>query len=412
MVSRFLALLVLISLAFPTRTQAHAAAEKQAMAIKIKIRDAYARGLDLKSLDLPALRARSDAKASQLLDLYEQAIYVQDGREPNAKRDVYVAFVRSVARRLGTRSDKAVELYGERVSQRSTAASAQKASIRAALALDIQRNPDIPEATRARIAKNLAEAGSLLDGKTGDATAPSSVAGHVKALPLYVDAGAARSETDLTKIPPRVKSLPLMISPTPAPTNSPPATSYALSWNSLNSYLDWGRGKRVAVEAFNNTLNYVKRGKCYQVVKQALINAGIWNVPNPQSTAIIGLRPDAAWMFSADVKKDPKILAKMGYREVQLSKIGNDPSVIPDGSMLIYGKGCSFADKYSGHAELIVSERTYAEKRARNRQLQSIPVNPDEIRVCHYTCTKRTLPFLRTWGKKGCLKMYVPVKSA
>ncbi len=401
----------MIVLTFSLRTQARAAAEKPAIAIKIEIRDAYARGIDLKTIDSAALRGRSDAKASELVDLYEQAKYVQAGRAPDDKRDVYVAFVRSVARRLGTRSDKAVQLYGERLNGR--AASTRDAAIRAALAQDIRRNPDIPEATRALIAKNLADAGLLLDGKTRDGNTSFPFAGRVKALPLYSDAvGDPRAASNWNKLLPRVNPLPLMIFNTPTPSNLPPATSYALSWGALSSFLDWGRGKRVAVEAFTNSLARRARGKCYQVVKQVLINTDVMNVPNPQSTGLIGLRPDAAWMFSADVKKDPGILKKLGYREVQLSRIGNDPSVIPDGSMLIYGKGCAFADKYSGHAEITVSERTYAEKRARNRQLQPIAVNRDEIRVCHFTCTKRTMPFLRTYATDGCLKMYVPVKSS
>jgi hypothetical protein len=39
-------------------------------------------------------------------------------------------------------------------------------------------------------------------------------------------------------------------------------------------------------------------------------------------------------------------------------------------------------------------------------------VNANELRVCHFACTTRSMPFLRTYGKQGCLKMYVPVKSS
>ena len=63
-------------------------------------------------------------------------------------------------------------------------------------------------------------------------------------------------------------------------------------------------------------------------------------------------------------------------------------------------------------AEITVGEETYRNLRATNRHLRELPTDPNELRVCHFSCTTRSMPFLRTYGKKGCLKMYVPVKSS
>jgi hypothetical protein len=46
----------------------------------------------------------------------------------------------------------------------------------------------------------------------------------------------------------------------------------------------------------------------------------------------------------------------------------------------------------------------------KNMRLRGFGADANEVRVCHYSCTTRSMPFLRTYGKRGCLKMYVPVK--
>jgi hypothetical protein len=151
---------------------------------------------------------------------------------------------------------------------------------------------------------------------------------------------------------------------------------------------------------------------CYRFVKQALIDAGVIDAPNPQSVGLIGLHPGAAAMFNRDVARNPKILDEMGYRQVDLAHASDDPASVPDGSMLIYSGGCAFADAKSGHAEITVGEATYETLRARNKTLRRLDVGAEDLRVCHFACTTRSMPFLRTYGKKGCLKMYVPVKSS
>ncbi len=223
-------------------------------------------------------------------------------------------------------------------------------------------------------------------------------------------------ERNYTQIPFQAEFLRPATSPPPPAVSAPPlglASSLAQSWESLKTYMNWEGGKTVAVEAFTGTLNYVKSiGKmCWRFVKQAFIDSDVLDVPNPQSTGLLGIRPDAAAMFAEDVKKNPKILDRMHYRRVDLAHASDDPSSVPDGSLLIYARGCSFANARSGHAELTVGEATYQSLHARNRRLPAIPVSGNEVRVCHFSCTKRSMPFLRTYGKQGCLNMYVPVKS-
>ena len=160
---------------------------------------------------------------------------------------------------------------------------------------------------------------------------------------------------------------------------------------------------------------------------------GVLDAPDPQSTGPLGLRSARAKFFTEDVRKDPEILAKMGYRRADISTMtGNDPSVIPDGSILNYAGGCSFADPVSGHIELTVSRSTYVEMRqADPKGVRARAIDDDEVTVCHFSCTGRTLPFIRTYGtdgpprrvkdakgklktipgRKACLNLYVPVKA-
>mgnify|MGYP001614080563 CR=1 FL=1 len=421
MPSRSLAALLIIALAAPAWAQVRLATEKQTFAVKIRIRDAYAGGADLQALDLAALSNRSDSASSELLDLYEQARYVQGGREPEDKPDAYVAFIRSVARRLGTRSDKAVELYGDRVRKRSSTATTQDIAIREAIATDIRQNRDIPEATRRRIARNLVNTSRTLlqdmsrsAGLTADG-APA--AGRLQPGAVFADMPhGERPAVNYNELPPQVQPVPFIPrpAPSPAPATLPDTTGSALSWSALASYLDWDRGKRVAAEAFNGALNYVANmGRvCYQFVKNALRNA---------DTNLRGLRFGAAHMFSEDVKRNPAILQRMGYRRVSLAQMGNNPSLIPDGSILAYAPGCSFADARFGHMEITLSDSTYAEMIRSRPSKRFASINPNEVPVCHFNCTKRSMPFLRTYGRdrkvggvveKACLHMYVPVKAA
>ena len=386
--------------------------------LKAELTRTFAKGADVAALDFAG-------QAEPLVKLFDQAKYVQAGREPGDEVETHVAFVRSVARRLGTRSDRAVELYGDRVrGKRAVVAEQRELDARAAIAEDVRRNPGISEAKKKRLARDLSATSEYLKmGLTGDAgfvgaeERPAELNVIVAGAPSDEPQYDSRGVRNWSKIPPQVQPLQLITYPTPAPeTAGPPPSASAgmMSWASLTSYFDWEKGKQVAAEAYTGTLNYVKKmgSMCYRFFKQALIDAGVIDAPNPQSTGLIGLRPGAAKMFSQDVKRNPRILDSMGYRQVDLAKASNDPASVPDGSLLIYAGGCSFADATYGHAEITVGEETYRNLRAANRHLRELPTDPNELRVCHFSCTTRSMPFLRTYGKKGCLKMYVPVKAS
>ena len=385
--------------------------------LKAELTRGFAKGTDLAGLD-------ASGQAEPRTKLFDQAKYVQAGREPGDEKETYDAFIRSVARRLGTRSDLAVELYGDRVRPaRAVAAAPQEIDARAAIALDVKRNPGISEAKKKRVARDLRETSAFLKSLNGEETSVEGPQRRAAELNITyaaapVDDTAVYDENGVrnwSRVLPRVQPYPNVSNPTPSPADPlQSASAGMMSWASLTSYFDWEKGKQVAQEAYTGTLNYAKKmgSMCYRFFKQALIDAGVLDVPNPQSTGLVGLRPGAAKMFSQDVKKNPKILDEMGYRQVDLANASNDPASVPDGSLLIYAGGCSFADATSGHAEITVGEDTYKTLRTKNSHLRALPVDANELRVCHFSCTARSMPFLRTYGKQGCLKMYVPVKSS
>jgi hypothetical protein len=383
--------------------------------LKSELAQDFAKGVDVSKLDV-------SGQPEALVKLFDQAKYVQAGREPGDQKETHVLFVRSVARRLFVAITPAVELYGDRVRpSRNSAATKDELDARAAIAADVKRNPGISEQKKARVTRDLGQTSAYLQrGMNGDANfigapaqAPTLTATAVGARP----GNAASQRINWANIPPQVEPTRLVTYATPSPAAPAPplglASSLAQSWESLKSYINWEEGKSVAVEAYTGTLNYVKSlGKlCWQFVKQAFIDSDVLDVPNPQSTGLLGIRPGAAAMFAEDVKKNPKILDRMHYRRVDLAHVSDDPSTVPDGSLLIYARGCSFASRESGHAELTLGEATYQTLHARNARLRAIPVDANEVRVCHFACTKRSMPFLRTYGKQGCLNMYVPVKS-
>lgn len=408
--ARPLAAVLAVLFALPALAQT---ARRAPAAAKAELARDFGQGKDVSAQDFAG---QPDA----LVKLFEQAKYVQAGVEPGDEKETYVAFVRSVARRLGVNPDLAAELYGKRPprGRRETVAPKNEIDARAALADDVRHNPGISAAKKARMEKDMSRTSEYLKmGLNGDLTQvggpgerPIEVAFVSPASDgvVYDNHGVAR---DWSSLPPRVQPMSLT---TAAPPPLGAATAGAMSWASLASYFDWEKGKQVAEEAYTGTLNYAKSmGRmCYRFVKQALIDAGVIDAPNPQSVGLVGLRPGAAAMFNQDVKKNPKILDELGYRQVDLARASDDPASVPDGSMLVYAAGCAFADASYGHAEITVGEATYEGLRTRNKQLRRLTVAANDVRVCHFSCTTRSMPFLRTYGKKGCLKMYVPVKSS
>jgi hypothetical protein len=189
------------------------------------------------------------------------------------------------------------------------------------------------------------------------------------------------------------------------------------SLGELSAFIDLRRGAQVAYEAVGNVLEEGKMAvhRCYNFVKRALIDAGVIDAPDAQSTSVVGLRPDQASMFSQDVERHPEILNRLGYRRAKMGGLSDDPSEIPPGTIFIYGAQCAFAKyKSAGHAELSVTRAEYEKVRIEKRRFNIRPLEATDVPACHYTCAGRSMAFLRTYGKgdKACLRMYVPVKAS
>lgn len=407
-------------------------------AAKAELRRDFARGEDLKSMDFTG-------QPGTLVELLEQARYVQAGREPGDEKETYVAFIRSVARRLGAVPEDAVARYGERVRpNRSAEATKKEVEARAAIAEDVRRNPGISAEKKARIAQDVSRTTDFLKrgmNGDGDFVAPSGAGARpatvvAKRVETQGDSVVYDSEgrRNWSNIPPQVQPTRLVTTEPPSATPFtggiaylPSAVNRALySMAELGSHIDLKRGAEVAYEAVTGVLEEGKKAlhTCYRFVKQALIDAGVIDAPNPQSTAVIGLRPGMASMFNRDVEKNPKILDELGYRRAKLDDL-TDPSQVPQGSILIYGAKCGGMNyEDAGHAELTVSREEYdrvrVDKNAWDRKnpraahpYRIQPLDADEVPACHYTCTGRSMSYLRTYGKgpKACLRMYVPVKA-
>lgn len=396
--------------------------------LKAEMTLGFAKGADLSGLDV-------SGQAEPLVELLDQAKYVQAGREPGDGKETHIAFVRSVARRLGARSDLAVELYGNRVRPaRAVAAAQREIDARAAIAEDVKRNPGISAEKKARLVRNLSQTDEYLKmGMNGDANFVGGPKGRPVELNVTVvdvpapdavvyDSNGARN---WSKILPRVQPTPFVAYPTPSPSTTPGAlsslpsalTRMVYSLAELSSFIDVKRGAEVAYEAVNGVLEQSKMAvhRCYNFVKRALIDAGVIDAPNPQSTAVVGLRPNQASMFNQDVQRRPEILNNLGYRRAKMGDLSNDPSDIPSGTIFIYGAKCAFAQyKNAGHAELSVSRAEYEKARTEKPRFKIRPLDETEVPACHYTCAGRSMAFLRTYGKgdKACLRMYVPVKSS
>lgn len=417
-----------VLLAFQASAQPAAKNPKE---FKLELTRGFNKGTDLAGLDA----AGQDAS---LVQLYDQAKYVQAGREPGDEKETYVAFVRSVARRLGARSDLAVQLYGDRVRPpRAGAAAQREIDARAAVALDVKRNPGISEAKKARLTQNLKRTSDALQkGMSGDLAVGDGPKDRPAELNIIVPAALPANaptrgspeflpngERNWSSLPPRVQPYPNASNPTPSPnpdalSSLPSAmTRMVYSLAELSSFIDVKRGAEVAYEAVSNVLEEGKMAvhRCYNFVKRALIDAGVIDAPNAQSTAVVGLRPDQASMFNQDVARHPEILDNLGYRRAKMSNLSNDPSEIPSGTIFIYGAQCAFAKyKSAGHAELSVSREEYEKARREKPRFGIQPLDATDVPACHYTCTGRSMAFLRTYGKgdKACLRMYVPVKSS
>jgi hypothetical protein len=329
--------------------------------------------------------------------------------------------------------DDIVKLYLGRTRQRAIAATPQELAARLSIINDIAaRNAARLKTTRDR-QKMVMKTGAVFKASTDDLKDGGNGTGGFAALggagadegivpykPEYVQAGMINfggGAVDPSKVLPQVQPVGLKTEATPIPTTPAPLTSKAFSFAELAPYFDIQRGFKVAAEVLGGVLESAKKQlhKCYRFVKQALIDAGVIDAPNPQSTGKIGLRPGLAQYFNADVVKNPKILEKMGYRRVKGEEVGLTPQTMPPaGSLMIYGAKCWFADyEDAGHAELVVTPDDYEKARREKPQFKIPPLGEGDLATCYYDCKPRSMAKIRKYGagENACLRVYVPVRK-
>lgn len=190
----------------------------------------------------------------------------------------------------------------------------------------------------------------------------------------------------------------------------PPAvTSQPLSFSSLWNYIDQSRGYKVAEAVFTRAKGFA--GYCYASVKEGFIAAKdkLWaKISSPTASAQIGIPPGLAVDYQRAVNKNPALLAKLGYRRVDVSSIpGQDPSVIPSGTIFDFAPGCAGYSREAGHIEIVGARSMLGDIPRSGRP----ELTPDEALACSDGCHGRTLNYFRTYGRKGCMSMYVPVSD-
>jgi hypothetical protein len=190
----------------------------------------------------------------------------------------------------------------------------------------------------------------------------------------------------------------------------PPVTSAPLSLSSLWSYIDQTRGYKVAEAVFTRATGFAHY--CYASVKEGLIAAKdmLWaKIKSPAESGEIGIPPGLAADYQRAVNANPVLLAKLGYRRVDVSSIpGEDPSVIPSGTIVDFAPSCAGYSAKAGHIEIIGARSMLADIPRGARP----SLTPDEALACSDGCHGRSLNYFRTFGRKGCMSMYVPVKAA
>jgi hypothetical protein len=196
----------------------------------------------------------------------------------------------------------------------------------------------------------------------------------------------------------------------------PPVTSAPLSFQSVLDYVDSTRGGRIAHAVASQAVGFTHW--CFAYVKDAFISAKdkLWSrISDPTQSGEIGIPPAIAADYARALNKSPELMAKLGYRRVDVSTLpGNDPSVIPEGTVFDFAPGCAGYSAGAGHIEIVAARSRLGEiKRSARPDLDS-----DQALACSDGCHGRTLNYFRTYGsarrvgryvRPACMNMYVPV---
>lgn len=207
----------------------------------------------------------------------------------------------------------------------------------------------------------------------------------------------------------------------------PPVTSSPLSLSRLGAYLDRSGisdGVIRAVQGLKNEVAGFGRmltgfaGSCYYGAKWLLIKAHVLpaQVETPEEIGRIGIGSGSAYMMAAALNKNPKLLAELNMRRLDLSKLKpGEASLIPERSVFVYSRGCAgFSDDH-GHIEVVLAPDKMSELSAsafyrvgRGGPKYKPSVTGDDALACSDGCAVRSTAFLRTYGR-SCLSAYVPV---
>lgn len=194
------------------------------------------------------------------------------------------------------------------------------------------------------------------------------------------------------------------VAPPPAVTSSP------LSFSSLWNYIDNSRGYKVAEAVFERATGFAHY--CYAAVKEGFIAAKdmLWaKISSPTESGEIGIPPALAVDYQRAVNGNPALMAKLGYRRVDVSSIpGDDPSIIPSGTVFDFAPRCAGYSAKAGHIEIVGARSMIDDIPPRARP----NLAADQALACSDGCHGRTLNYFRTYGKQGCMSMYVPVKAS
>ena len=199
----------------------------------------------------------------------------------------------------------------------------------------------------------------------------------------------------------------------------PPVTSSALSFQSVLDYVDSTRGGRIAHAVASRAVGFTHW--CFAAVKEAFISAKdkLWaTISDPTESGEIGIPPGLAADYARALNKNPQLMAKLGYRRVDPSTLpGNDPSVVPEGTVFDFAPGCAGYSAGAGHIEIVAARARLAEIPRRARP----ELDAGEVLACSDGCHGRTMNYFRTYGgerrvgravRPACMNMYVPVKDA
>lgn len=231
-------------------------------------------------------------------------------------------------------------------------------------------------------------------------------------------------------------------SPKPSPVNSeaatpglrvtdtppPPASAKPFSFAALKSYFDTSGISDAAVQSVAKIKNEVAgvgrlltgfAGSCYYGAKWLLIKAHVLpsEVATPEEIGEIGIGSGHAYMMNAALKNSPRLQTKLRVRRLDLKTVkDSEASQIPERTMFVFDRGCAGMSDESGHIEIAMSREKLAVLpasvfyRTSYRGPKYKPeMGPNQILACSDGCAVRSMAYLRTYARRGCLNAYVPV---